>query len=126
MLVEPAGTVVVLEAPQGRGRTAAPVHGAEHAFDRGGGETAAPVVRAHGELAQRLVVVRREEQQAVVLGRDQDRHLGVVEHDAPPGQHGVVGERVPVGREHVAEGGQVGLALEVEEGVEVVRGGRPE
>ena len=76
------------------------------------------------EVAQVVVVVRREGEQAVVAVDDLDHHLGVVEHQRPAREHVVVGEREAVGGEHVREADEVGGPLEVAQRGRVVGTGR--
>ena len=74
-------------------------------LDRGRGEPGAPLVGVHREVPQRAVVVRREQVEAGPSSARRDQHVdpGLVEHQSPARQDVVVGERVPLGREDVAQ-----------------------
>ena len=120
VLVEAPGPVVGVEDPQPSGAVG---HGPG---DPGPRQPGPPGVRVHGQVAQVDVVVRREGQQAGVPVHDLDHHLGVLQHQRPAAEHGVVGEREAVGGEHVGEADEVGGALEVAERAGVVgAGGAP-
>src|SRR3954453_18395335 len=68
VLVEATGPVVLHQAPQLGNRAPPTVHRIQGGLDRPRGQTAAPDVRAYGEVAQLSSVVRREQVDASVVG----------------------------------------------------------
>ena len=122
VLVEPAGPVVLLQAPQLRDRRTPLVH-ARAAPSR---SRSSPARSPHWSgctarcRSERSSYAANRSIPAVLGVPDEYVDPGLVEHQRPAGQHVVVGEREPVRREHVAQPGEVGGAFEVPEGGQVV------